>query len=60
MKSKIEEKIKNAREATNEMFAAFEELNEELSEKEPERWLPKVGEYVTTIGVRGGKANRYF
>jgi len=31
MKSKIEEKIKNAREATNEMFAAFEELNEKLS-----------------------------
>ena len=31
MKSKIEEKIKNAREATNEMFAAFEELNKSLS-----------------------------
>jgi hypothetical protein len=44
MKSKIEEKIKNAREATNEMFAAFDELNESLSEK-LEKWLPKRGEY---------------
>ena len=31
MKSKIEEKIKNAREATNEMFAALDEMNERLS-----------------------------
>ena len=45
MKSKIEEKIEKAREATNEMFAALEELNEMLKEKEPEKWLPKDGEY---------------
>jgi len=46
MKSKIEEKIKNAREATNEMFAAFEELNESLKEKELEKYLPQRGEYI--------------
>ena len=118
MKSKIEETIKNAREATNEMFAAFDELNERLSkvinistheeaawlvggmvykpkfkfgdwvrtdngfsfevehiefisaemqfgyhtkdnnvvyEKFLEKWLPKSGEYATTVGVKGEK-----
>ena len=52
MKSKIEEKIKNAREATNEMFAAFEELNERLSEKlQPEF---KEGDYFYCQEKEGG------
>ena len=62
MKSKIEEKIEKAREATNEMFAAFEELNEKLSEK-PTKWSPKDGEYCAAqksgnliwIGIKRGK-----
>ena len=33
MKSKIEEKIEKAREATNEMFAAFDEMNEMLESR---------------------------
>jgi len=62
MKSKIEEKIEKAREATNEMFAAFDELNESLSEK-PTKWSPKDGEYYAAkksgsliwIGIKRGK-----
>lgn len=46
MKSKIEQKIEKAREATNEMLAAFEELNESLKEKELEKYLPQRGEYI--------------
>jgi hypothetical protein len=46
MKAKIEEKIENAREATNEMFAAVDELNEKLSERICEIRLPKIGEFL--------------
>jgi len=90
MKSKIEQKIEKAREATNEMFAALDELNESLSERicviqlpkegspkitaaessailekwvsiirdkmeEQRKWMPKRGEYATTVGKRGEK-----
>lgn len=51
MKTKIEKIIKQH----NEMWAAFKEVNEELSEKLAEKWMPKKGEYATTVGLGGEK-----
>ena len=54
MKSKIEEKIEKAREATNEMFAAFDELNEMLAGKlKIDLFEFKKGNYLTMITSYG-------
>ena len=44
MKTKIEKLITEAREATDKMFAAFEEMNESLSEKQEPKF--EVGDWV--------------
>ena len=44
MKTKIEKLIAEAREANEKMFAAFEEMNESLSEKQEPKF--KVGDWV--------------
>lgn len=58
MKSKIEEKIEKAREATNEMFAAFDELNERLSEKLQPKF--KTGEWFIPHKPKENKTNVFW